>query len=377
VAAHGAWLGRQLGRTFTPFHVAGADQVPALASASLEVAGLAWAWRAPPLLDLDNNDWWLISGATAAGHLGGDAIAATLGLDQQVGRAGRSALQTGGGLAAGGATLWAASMGKGALDPLQPMVVAGQGAWVGAWLPRAIGIQPGDPSEPNPAVAAASGGAALGWTLGSLSPAGPEAPGEALSLVAWSVVGTSLARGPVDLWGGLAADQAATISMLVGGAAGSALGTALSPRYPGRSPGGVRGAAGGTEDGNDGGGAFLVGGGQLFAATQAGIWGVVVDASAVPRSTAERARRRTGAGLLAYGIGSAATLSAPLWAEVDRADTLRVGSLSAWGGWAGAAGVSPWAPKPGPTPSPPARASARARRSASGCSRCPLGQSAA
>lgn len=327
LAAHGAWLGRQLGRSLTPFHLAGADRWPAVASVGAEAGALAWAWRAEPRLALDSTEWWLISGATAAGHLGGDAIAAAAGLDQQVGRAARAGLQTGGGLAAGGAMLWAALNDKGAEEPLQPLVVAGQGAWVGAWLPRAAGRGGPDPlsGEENPAQAAAFGGAALGWSLGTLTEAGPAAPQEALSLVAWSVVGTSLARGPVDLAGGLAADQAATLSMLAGGAAGSLAGTQLARLGPlGRE--------------GDGGAAFLVGGGQLFAAAQAGIWGVVVDEAAAERPAADRARRRTGAGLLAYGLGSGATLSAPLWAEIDRADVLRVGSLSAWGGWAGAAG---------------------------------------
>jgi hypothetical protein len=125
----------------------------------------------------------------------------------------------------------------------------------------------------------------------------------------------------VDLWGGAGADPLATSLMLAGGAGGSALGAALAPGYCGGA------------DGQ----ALLLGGGQLLSAAQAGIWGVVADELA-GGSPEDRARRRLGAGLSAYGLTAAATLSAPLWTEVDRADALLVGSTTSWGGWFGAAG---------------------------------------
>jgi hypothetical protein len=317
LTAHGAYFGRQIGRVIVPFHLASADAMPAALSAAGDAAGLGLALGLPPRAGLRGADWLRITGGSAAGHLGGGALATAVGLDDQVGRQGRAGLQAGGALIGGGATAWAATAGVGASDPLAPLVVAGQAAWVGAFLPRALGFAP----TPDLTQGGAAGGAALGWSLGALTPLGPADPQEAAAQVAWAVTATAVARGPVDLWGGARADPLATGLMLAGGAGGSALGAAVAPRY----------SAGG--DGQ----ALLLGGGQLLSAAQAGIWGVVAD-EVTAGAPEDRARRRLGAGLSAYGLTAAATLSAPLWTEIDRADALLVGSTTGWGGWLGAAG---------------------------------------
>jgi hypothetical protein len=292
--AIGSWAGWELARAVVPLTDSDRNVRLAAASAFGDLSAMIMVPLVPTSPDLDVRDWVLIDGSGVAGWLAGAGIASLADAAPQQ----RAGIEL-----AGGATMLTVGTIAANNDRLDANLIrgayyTGQGAWIGAWTPAALG---GDVAGSDVA-AGAQIGASLGWVTSTIFDTGPRDLVSAVSSASWAAAGTAVGAGlPMTVLGD-DQTQGTVRGMLAGGLAGSVAGTMLSDRYEATT-----------------GDVLILAGGQAWGIEQAALWSVAKPDS-VP-----------GAPLLAYGLGAVYGLAVPTFTDFDAGQAVAVGSAGAWG----------------------------------------------